>query len=70
MSADESLNLTVMGLQQREKALASVLGILLVALRCGRVMDPELEAVLSSARVDAACLRGGRRTHLLKVISS
>ena len=42
------------------KALASVIGVLLVALRRGGLMEPELESLLASELVDAAAVQSGQ----------
>ncbi len=54
MSEDEDLKQAVSSLRQQVKALASVAGVLLAALRRGGLMRPELEALLSSELVEAA----------------
>ena len=51
---DKELGHAVAGLRQQVKALASVTGVLLAALRQGGLMTPEFEALLSAGLVDAA----------------
>jgi len=52
--ADEDLNQAVASLRQQVKALASVAGVLLAALRQGGLMTPEFETLMSAELVDAA----------------
>ena len=60
MGEDEDLKQAVAGLRQQVKALASVAGVLLAALRRGGMMQPELEALLSSGLVEAAAAQSGQ----------
>lgn len=60
MSENEDLRKTVASLRQQVKALASVAGVLLAALRRGGLMRPELEALLSSELVEAAAAQSGQ----------
>jgi len=60
MSEDEDLKQAVASLRQQVKALASVTGVLLTALRRGGLMQPELEALLSSELVEAAAAQSGQ----------
>jgi hypothetical protein len=55
MSEDEDdLRQAVASLRQQAKSLASVSGVLLVALRRAGLMQPDLEALLASDLVEAA----------------
>ncbi len=54
MNEEEDVRQAVAGLRQQVKALASVSGVLLAALRRGGLMEPGLEALLSSELVEAA----------------
>ncbi len=60
MSEDEDLKQAVASLRQQVKALASVAGVLLAALRRGGLVQPELEALLSSELVEAAAAQSGQ----------
>lgn len=60
MSEDEDLKQAVASLRQQVKALASVTGVLLTALRRGGLMQPELEALLASELVEAAAAQSGQ----------
>ncbi len=60
MSEDEDLKQAVASLRQQVKALASVVDVLLAALRRGGMMQPELEKLLSSELVEAAAAQSGQ----------
>lgn len=71
MNEDEDLRQAVVSLRQQVKALASVSGVLVAALRRGGLMKPEFEALLSSELVEAAAAQSEQvRPHWDLMISA